>query len=186
VIATIPFDLLFCSLCGLVLAYSARALIRAHTGSFLECAALRVAGLYTAIIVWPAALYFYIAHPDWSWMYWVDPHRVPRVTVVLVLIAYAGALMGGFAGGYALVRAGKFTHLFGAMGGAAVLIILLLAVLHRRFFSWGTYDDYRGHGPMYSLSQVKLGYSLVVVGIATACALGYACWQLHLAGRRIS
>jgi hypothetical protein len=186
VIATIPFDLLFCTLCGLVLAYSARALIRAHTGSFFECAALRVTAVYTGLVVWPAALYFYFAHPDWSWMYWVDPHRVPKLTVVLVLIAYAGTLIGGFAGGYALVRAGKFTQLFGAMGGVAVLIVLVISLLHRRFFHWGTYDDYRGNGPMYALGQVKLGYSLIVVGVATTAALGYACWQLHLAGRRIS
>ena len=185
-IATIPFDLLLCTLCGLVLAYSARALIRAHTGSFFECAALRVAGVYTALVVWPAALYFYMAHPDWSWMYWVDPHRVPRLTVVLVMIAYGGALVGGFAAGYALVRAGKFMQLFGAMGGVAVVMGLLVGILHRRFFHWGTFDDYRGNGPMYALGQVKLGYSLIVVGVATACALAYACWQLHLAGRRIS
>jgi hypothetical protein len=139
-----------------------------------------------AVVVWPGALYFYLFHPDWSWMYWVDPHHVPRIFVVLVLIAYGGALTGGFALGYTLVRAGKFVPLLGTMGGVTLLGGLLLGILHRRFFHWGTYDDYRGNGPMYALGQVKLGYSLVVVGIASACALGYACWQLHLAGRRIS
>jgi hypothetical protein len=176
----------FSLLSGLVLAAAARALIRAHTGTMLECSALRVALVYTGLVLCPAALYFYLAHPDWSWMYLVDPHRVPRVVVALLVLGYTASLVGGFAAGYALTRAGKFRELHGVIVTVGTVALVMVVLARQRVFNYGTYDDWQGHSGLQWVGHVKLGYALVVVAIASASALAYAGYQLHLAGRRIS
>jgi hypothetical protein len=186
VIPTIPLDLLFSVLAGLFLAYSARAQLRMHAGSFLGCPALRVGLAWVVVVMWPIAAYFYFVHPDWSWMYWIDPQRVPKLVSLVFLLLQAAALVGGFAAGYAFIRAGRYRDHALAMGGVGVLLVLLFALLHRRIFSYGTFQDFRSGSGLVPISQAKLGYTLVVGALALAATLGYAGWQLHLAGRRMS
>ena len=54
--------------------------------------------LFLGMIIAPCALYFYLAHPDWSWLYLVDSTRVPRLAVILVMAAQAGVLVGAYYG----------------------------------------------------------------------------------------
>ena len=179
-------DLLINLLAGLVLAQSARPLIRAHAGRLVQCAALHVALLFEGLVIWPATLYLYFAHPDWSWMYLVDPRHLPHVVAPATLLADAAALVAGFAAGYSLIRAGKYREVWGALGGVAVLLAALILLTRRRLFHYGSFDEYRAGAHLLALHQVKLGYTLAVVAVGIAAALAYASWQLHLAGRRIS
>jgi hypothetical protein len=119
-------------------------------------------------------------------MYLVDPRRVPRVVALLCLLTDAGALVGGFLAGYALVRAGKYRELAGAIGLAFAGGVTLVVLLRRRLFTYGTYDEWRTGSALASIVQVKLGLALFVIGGACVAALAYAGWQLHLAGRRLS
>ncbi|HJZ85824.1 MAG TPA: hypothetical protein VKN99_11670 [Polyangia bacterium] len=185
-ISTILLGVLLNLLCGLVLAHSARALIRAHQGKFVQCAALHVGLAFEALVMWPTALYFYFAHPDWTWMYWLDPRRIPRGVVVLVLIVDAAALAAGLLLGYSLIRAGKFRELLLAICGNGAIVLTVLTLLRRRFFHYGTFDDWQAGATLLPLVEVKLGWVLAISVLTVGGALGYASWQLHLAGRRIS
>ena len=74
-IPTVPFDLLFSLLVGLVFAGCARQQFSGGAAPWgRELAAVL---LFQAIVLWPVALYYYLVYPDWSWMYFVDARRLP-------------------------------------------------------------------------------------------------------------
>src|SRR5262249_59830703 len=81
---------------------------------------------FEAIIVWPVALYFYLVHPAWSWMYLIDPARLPWGVGFLVLLGYAATLLGGYLGGWALLRARKETAVYAVLAGLGLVLIVLL------------------------------------------------------------
>jgi hypothetical protein len=186
VIPTIPVQILFNVLAGLLLAHQGRALIRAHTGSLLSCAPLRVALAFEAVVMWPIVLYLYVAHPAWDWMYWTDPHRIPGAAVAIVLFACLAALVGGFAAGFALTRAGKYREHVAVLVAAGVGLLAVIGVGRRRLVTYGTFESWQSGNGLAGLGQVKLGYTLTVLVALLVGALLYACHQLHLAGRRIS
>jgi len=141
--------------------------------------------LYSALIFWPAAAYCYLAHPAWSWMYIVDPASVPALTVVVVLAADLGAILGGFYLGARLLRAQREKHLYGALAGGAAVTLLMPVIFAGRMFSYGTYQQFHG-GRAVALSTVKLGYVLIAVVAGLVSALLFVAWSLHTWGRRVA
>ena len=95
-IPTVPFDLIFSVFVGLVFAACAR--VQFANGGSPWGRELAAVLSFEAIIVWPVALYFYLVHPAWSWMYLIDPARLPWGISVLVLLAYVATLLGGYLG----------------------------------------------------------------------------------------
>ena len=122
-IPTVPFDLIFSVSIGLIFAACARVqFLGGGTPWGRELAAVLS---FETIIFWPVALYFLLVHPAWSWMYLVDPARLPRGVSVLVLVADVAALLGGYLLGWALLRTRRERLLYGllALIGAALLVV---------------------------------------------------------------
>lgn len=176
-IPTVPFDLIFSVFVGLVFAACAR--VQFANGASPWGRELAAVLSFEAIIVWPVALYFYLVHPAWSWMYFVDPARLPGIVVVLVLLAYVVALLGGYLGGWALVRARKEKVLFAALAGLGVALVVFLIVCRGRVAHSGTYDEYHA-GHALALGEGKLGWALAATatGVAIAVVLvGFTLWE---------
>src|SRR6185503_17402698 len=149
-IPTVPFDLILSVFIGLV--FSACARVQFAGGGTPWGRELAAVLSFEGIIVWPVALYFYLVHPAWSWMYLIDPARLPWGIVVLVLLAYVATLLAGYLGGWALVRVGKEKILFAAL--------------------------HAGHA--LALGEGKLGWALAAAstGVAIAVVLvGFTLWE---------
>lgn len=176
-IPTVPFDLIFSVFVGLVFAACAR--VQFAGGGSPWGRELAAVLSFEAIIVWPVALYFYLVHPAWSWMYFVDPARLPSGISMLVLAAYVATLVGGYLVGWALVRAHKERLLFAALALLGLTLVVVLIACRGRISHAGTYDEYHA-GHALALGEGKLGWALAAAatGVAIAMVLvGFTLWE---------
>ncbi|HXU70111.1 MAG TPA: hypothetical protein VN947_12330 [Polyangia bacterium] len=176
-IPTVPFDLILSVFIGLV--FSACARVQFAGGGTPWGRELAAVLSFEGIIVWPVALYFYLVHPAWSWMYLIDPARLPWGIVVLVLLAYVATLLAGYLGGWALVRVGKEKILFAALAVVGVGLIVFLIAARHRISHTGTFDEFHA-GHALALGEGKLGWALAAAstGVAIAVVLvGFTLWE---------
>jgi hypothetical protein len=177
VIATVPFDLIFSVLVGLVFAGCAR---QQFSGGAQPWGRELVAVLsFEAIILWPVALYYYLVYPDWSWMYFVDSRRLPSGVSILVLLAYVATLLGGYLAGWALLRARRERVLLAAMGGVSLTIAVFVISCRHRLLSSGTFAEYHA-GHALSVGEGKLAWALGVTSIGVCAAIilvGLTLWE---------
>ncbi len=138
---------------------------------------------FEAIIIWPISLYFYLVFPDWSWMYFVDPHRLPRGVSFLVLLAFVATLLGGYLSGWALLRARREKWLYGAMGGIFLLLLIFAIVCRGRLLSGGTFGEYHA-GHALSITEGKLSWALAFTSIGVLSAIGLVAFTLWEQGKR--
>ncbi|HEX4462487.1 MAG TPA: hypothetical protein VIA18_31135 [Polyangia bacterium] len=176
-IPTVPFDLILSVFVGLVFAACAR--VQFANGGTPWGRELAAVLSFEGIIVWPTALYFYLVHPAWSWMYLIDPARLPWGILSLVLLAYVTTLLGGYLGGWALVRVGKEKILFAALAVVGVGLVVFLIVARGRISHTGTFEDFHA-GHALALGEGKLGWALAAssTGVAIAVVLvGFTLWE---------
>src|SRR5207253_8337939 len=100
VIPTVPFDLIFSVLVGLVFAACARQQFTGGAAPWgRELAAIMT---FEAIVLWPVALYYYMVYPEWCWMSFVAARRLPGGVGILVLLAHAASPLGAYRRRWAL------------------------------------------------------------------------------------
>jgi hypothetical protein len=137
-----------------------------------------------AILLAPATAYLYLAHPDWAWLYLVDPERVPRLVVVPVVAMSAAAVGAGYWGGARMLAlVADRRALPGALAGVAALVCLLGFLARGRLLHVGTTGDFHD-GRALPLFDVKLGYALIAVVVGLASAAAFVAWELARDGRR--
>jgi hypothetical protein len=177
VIPTVPFDLILSVFVGLVFAACAR--VQFSNGTSPWGREIIAVLSFEAIIVWPVALYFYVVHPAWSWMYFVDPARLPWGVSVLVMLGDVATLVGGYLGGWALLRARRERLLYAALALVGVVLVIFLIVGRGRIAHAGSYDEYHA-GHALALGEGKLGWALAATstGVAIAIVLvGLTLWE---------
>ncbi len=167
---------------GLVFALCARDRVRAD-GPFAAPAFLLVL-TFVGLVLLPAGLYLYVAHPAWTWMYLVDPADVPSLAVVPMLALHGGALVGGYYAGGRLVRADRQKALLYALAGGGVVLALIVLLLRERLFSYGTYLDWQRNTAL-DLMDVKLGYVLIALIPGIGAAAGFVAQELFRDSRRV-
>lgn len=138
---------------------------------------------FAGVILLPLALYLYLVHPAWSWMYLINPDKVPSVLLVPLLVFHGAALVGGYWLGGRLVKARRMVH--GIYAAVAAALVLLVATL----LSWGRLGRYGSYqewseGRALGLMDVKLGYVLVVATIGLGAAAVFIALQLLRDSRR--
>jgi hypothetical protein len=143
--------------------------------------------LFAGLSVLPAATYLAGQFPDWSWMYLIDPQRLPRLWAVGAGLVTGGGVAAGFVLGL------KGFRRYGAWSLGAALAVLLLAYLGLVGLSWrssrlsaiGSYANFHAGGwlmqPLLTLaptSQPELGarpagllYALLAINLWLAAAL---------------
>lgn len=188
--ATIPFNFFFCLLAGLSLCACARTQLISGAQPWradLFGPILSFAGLTAA----PVAIYLYVAYPDWSWMYLINPARLPRGTGLAVVVATTLMVPAGYLLGWALLRLLSVRGLFGVLGAVAMGLALGMVAGERRFFFLGRYEDFltarQGAGPGVfvprPLTQGKLGYALPCIVPLVLSSLAVAAYHLWAQGR---
>ena len=141
---------------------------------------------FIAVVLTPMALYLYLAHPAWSWMYLLDPSDVPALALISLLVAHGGTAIAGWYAGARLVRAGKKHEqaAFYALVGAAVVLLAAVGLTWGRIGRYGTYGEFHD-GRALALTEVKLGYVLVALTIGLAVAAGFVALELMRDSRRV-
>jgi hypothetical protein len=153
-------------------------------GPFASPAFVLVLG-FAAVVVLPMTLYFFWVHPAWSWMYLVDPDKVPSLAVVPVAVTHIGAVVGGWYLGARLLRADKRTAALWVAGGGGGLLLLAAILLGGRIGHYGSYARHSAGEELRGLMDVKLGWALIVVFLAFAVAAGYVALELSRDSRRV-
>ena len=163
-------------------AFCARARIR-QAGPWAQ-PSLALVGTFVAILLAPATAYLYLAHPDWAWLYLVDPGRVPRLVVVPIVAMSAAAVGAGYWGAARMMALVPDRRaLPGTLAGVAALVCLLGFLARERLLHVGTTGDYRD-GRALPIFDVKLGYALIAVVVGLASAAAFVAWELARDGRR--
>jgi len=139
---------------------------------------------FIAIVLMPAGLYLYVAHPAWTWMYMVDPVDVPSLAVVPMLVLHGSAVVGGYYLGGRLLRADRQRALLYSLAGGALSLVLMALLLRHRLFSYGSYRDWHGDRAL-DLMDVKLGYVLAALIPGILAAAGFVALELFRDSRRV-
>ena len=180
-IPTVPFDLIFSVLVGLIFSACARQQFAGGAAPWgRELAAVLS---FEALIIWPVALYFYLVYPDWSWMYFVDPHKLPWGVSFLVMLGYVATLLAGWLAGWAILRARKPRVLYGVLGGGALFLLVFSLLCRARLSNNGTFAEYHA-GQAMAVSEGKLVWALGVTALGVAAAVALVGFTLREQGKR--
>lgn len=167
---------------GLGFAFAGRDRIRAD-GPFAPPAFLLVL-IHVGLVTAPVTLYFYAAHADWSWLYVVDPARVPGLAIVPLVVAHALVLVGGWYAGAWLVRTDRKRVLLYVILGVAIAFLIGFVIALGRLTTATTYAGYLA-GTSGGLMSVELGWALLVSFAASAAAATYVFIELLRDSRRV-
>lgn len=167
---------------GLVFASLSGERIRAE-GPF-AAPAFTLVGLHAATVVVPVALYLYLVHPEWAWMYLVDPDRVPGLAVIPLMAAH-GALVfvGWFVGAWLQRRPDHSKAVRTSLAIGSVVTLVVTALSWSRLSVSATYVGF-AHKATVGLFVVELGYALLVALLAVGASAGYVGVELSRDSRR--
>lgn len=167
---------------GLAFAVCGRDRIRAD-GPFAP-PAFPVVMIFVGVIVVPFTLYMYAAHPAWTWMYFVDPARVPALAMIPLVVLHGGMVVAGWYVGARLVRAKKTRPALYAAGGGALLVLIMVLPFWERLGYYGTYIEYMDDRAI-PLMSVKLGYVLIAAVLGAGVAAALVALELMRDSRRV-
>lgn len=146
--------------------------------------AFPLVAIFITIVLTPIALYLYLAHPAWSWMYLVDPADVPGLAIVPLLVLHGGFAVGGWYLAGRLIRTGREKQAHYILLGATLVVLLATALGWGRIGHYGSYRDFHG-GRAIAIFDVKLGYVLVGLALGIGAAAGYVALELARDSRRV-
>jgi len=146
--------------------------------------AFPLVAIFIAVVLTPIALYLYLAHPAWSWMYLVDPGDVPGLAIVPLLVVHGGFVVAGWYVAGRLIRTGREKQARYGLLGATLVVLLAIALGWGRIGHYGSYRDFHG-GRAIDIFDVKLGYVLVGVALGIGAAAGYVALELVRDSRRV-
>jgi hypothetical protein len=180
--ALIPVVALVNLLFGIGFALVARDRIRAD-GPF-AAPAFHLVLLHAAVIVAPIVLYFYAAHPAWSWMYWFDPRKLSGAAVLPLMVGHAMLVVGGWYLGSMLLRAGYQGALLYVAGAVALFLLILVIGNVGRLSTAADYPGWEAKKGV-SLFTVRLGFAFLVSLLALFVSAIYIAIELSRDGRRV-
>ncbi len=177
----LPLACLFHVGLGLGFALAARGRIRADGAD--ASPAFAVALAHVGLVVAPLCLYFYLVQPDWTWLYWLDPARVPTLAVVPLVAGHGGLVLAGWYLGARLIRLDRQRLAVWLLAGLGAALVLVVALTLPRLVTAASYAGYH-RGQRRGLMSVELGWAVVVSLLATAVTAGYSVFELSRDSRR--
>jgi hypothetical protein len=167
---------------GLAFALAARDRVRADGPS--SSPSLFLVLMHAGGVIAPIALYFYAAHPAWTWLYLVDPGGVPGLALLPLVVGHAGIVVAAYYGGALLLRAERRREVVWTIAGLGALAVLLAALLRGRLGVSTSYAGFHG-GRGRELMEVELGWALLVALLATGGSIAYVIFELSRDARRV-
>ena len=117
------------------------------------------------------------------WLYLVDPRRLPPgITIMFVLVSTA-AVLGGYLGGWALLRARRRRELVAMILLGVIGTLVAVAFVRGRLGHAGTFFEYRA-GHAAPVNERKLGWSLALLDSGMRVGLILSVLFLLAEGRR--
>ncbi len=166
---------------GLGFALAARGRLRAD-GTYAT-PAFTIALAHVGLVIAPLATYFHLVQADWTWMYWLDPAKVPTLAIVPLVAIHVGLVLAGWLLGAWIVRLDQVRLGRWLLVGLSVATVLGLLLSLPRVLTASTYADYR-HGRSGGLMRVELGWAVLVSLLATAVSAAYTVVELLRDSRR--
>ncbi len=140
--------------------------------------------MYVGMVVAPITLYLYAAHPSWTWMYMLNPTKVPSFSLIPLVALHCTALIVGWYLGGKLVLAQR-EKIARSIALAGVVISLAGVVLFwGRLGRVGSFEEF-SQGRALALMDVKLGYVLVPLAIASTASAIFVIVELLRDSRRL-
>ncbi len=178
---TIPLDLILGLWFGLFFAWCARAQFR--DGAPPWGRDLAAVGSFALLGLVPVELYLCLVHPDWSWMYLVDPAHLGGGVAALVAAALTAALLTGWGVGWQLVKRKRAAALGGALAGAPLVGGAIAFLARGRLAAVGSFAEFHA-GHARPLFDVKLGWVLCALAAGILAQAAAVSWTLWAHGRR--
>ena len=139
---------------------------------------------FLLVILAPITFYLYAAHASWTWLYMVNPERVPAFAILPLVVGHLAMVALGWYLGAKLIMAGKL-NLASYVAGAGVFLTSLGVVLAwERIGHYGSYTEYQ-QGRALPIMEVKLGYVLVALVMATLISASFVAVELLRDSRRV-
>lgn len=174
---------LLVALClGLFFAFCGRDRIRAD--GIFAMPAFGFASAVALVLLAPGATYLSATHPDWSWMYFFEPSAMALPLALAWAALAVVALVLGWSVGAKFVRAGHTRWIALPLGAGVLALAIAVFALAGRLTAYATYDGFHA-GVSAGLMDVKLGYALVIVALATAASSARAALDLARDSRRV-
>ncbi len=140
--------------------------------------------MYVGMVVAPITLYLYAAHPSWTWMYMLNPAKVPSFSLIPLVALHCTALIVGWYLGGKLVLAQREKIARNIALAGLVISLVGVVVFWGRLGRVGSFEEF-SQGRALALMDVKLGYVLVPLAIASTASAIFVIVELLRDSRRL-
>lgn len=169
---------------GIVSALAGRVELRVSPRPALLTRSFMAYVVFTAFVLVPIAVYFYVFHGDWFLLYTVDVAQIPSALALVGFVVLAMIGAAGFMLGSAMVRGQRDT-----LGMLLVAISLVGAVgigviARDRLAVVGTFAQYEGRFGLEDFSEGPLVQSAGLMGGILLVGIIALVARLHMSGRR--
>lgn len=171
---------------GIVASLASRAELRGTPRPSLMTSAFKAFLAYTALVLVPSTVYFYVFHGDWFLLYLLDSSRIPSAIALLIFVLQGAVGALGFASGAHLVRLQRDNLGIAIVVTLVALAAALLAVVRTRVATVGSYAQFHGTFGLEPWTRTPLLPAVVLFGTIMVVGLVYCCVRIHWGARRAS
>ena len=183
VVETVFLDWALCFAAGLLFGMAGRG-ESASTGKLMGTRAFKWGFGYLHLGIVAVSVTLYVMEPDWMWMFWVSPVRIPILVVVLAFLMYEAAFIAGFAIASELERIRRNATWI-VVGGLFSAITVFEFAARDRLFNFGTIAEQQAGtlGPGIGLDPFHIEPAMVVVmgpgllGLIAAVVIAVRLWR---------
>lgn len=171
----LPLAPLVAFIIGVVLAWRSRAEMNPNDSVWNY--QTQAVALYATLVFAPAAGYFAMFAPDWSFAYFIDGRQVPSAISLTIVLISSFAVVGGFISSRRALQRHAPNELAWLAGCPLALIIIALAALHNRVGIAATYEQFTLNYGCEPIFTSRLGFACAWLdGIIVAGASLTARW----------
>jgi hypothetical protein len=128
--------------------------------------------LYACLVFAPAAGYFALFAPDWSFAYFIDGRLVPSAISLAIVLVSASAVVGGFITSRRALERHAPNELAWLAGCPLALVVIALAALHNRVGIDATYEQFVGDFGREPIFTSRLGFAVAWMDAIIATGAG--------------
>ena len=184
--AIVPLPTLICLAfaTGIIAALAGRVELRVSPRPALLTRSFLAYMVFSAFVLVPIAVYFYVFHGDWFLLYTIDVSKIPSALALVGFVVLAMIGAAGFMLGSTMVRSQRDTlgMLLAAVALAGAAGVGILA--RDRLSVVGTFAQYEGRFGLEDFSEGPLVQGAALMGGILLVGILALVVRLHVSGRR--